>query len=73
MDAIRPRGTNITQLCQDHVVAYSAGGDSGSPVFRWTGTSNATFYGLMWGGGGGTFVFSALSNIESELGALALF
>lgn len=66
-------GTNITQLCQDHVVAYSAGGDSGSPVFRWTGTSNATFYGLMWGGGGGTFVFSALENIESELGALTLF
>jgi hypothetical protein len=66
-------GTTITQLCQDHVQAYSAGGDSGSPVFRWTGTSNANFYGLMWGGGGGVFVFSAISNIESELGALTLF
>lgn len=66
-------GTNITQLCQDHVQAYSAGGDSGSPVFRWTGTTNANFYGLMWGGGGGVFVFSAISNIESELGALTLF
>lgn len=66
-------GTTITQLCQDHVQGYSAGGDSGSPVFRWTGTSNANFYGLMWGGGGGVFVFSAISNIESELGALTLF
>lgn len=66
-------GSTITQLCQDHVQGYSAGGDSGSPVFRWTGTSNANFYGLMWGGGGGVFVFSALSNIESELGALTLF
>lgn len=66
-------GTNITQLCQDHVQGYSAGGDSGSPVFRWTGTTNANFYGLMWGGGGGVFVFSAISNIESELGALTLF
>lgn len=66
-------GSNITQLCQDYVGAYSAGGDSGSPVFRWTSTSNANFYGLLWGGGSGVFVFSALSNIEFELGSLTLF
>ena len=33
-----------------------------------TGTT-ATLYGILWGGGGGTFVFSAWENIDDELGA----
>lgn len=64
--------SDITQLCQDYVNAAVAGGDSGSPVFIWHG-SNVTAAGLLWGGGGSTFVFSAISNIEWELGNLSFF
>lgn len=60
-------------LCQDVVAAPSAGGDSGSPVFRQIGDSNhVELYGIMWGGGaiGGqpVFVFSAMENVRTELG-----
>ena len=60
-------------LCQDVVAAPSAGGDSGSPVFRQIGDSNhVELYGTLWGGGaiGGqpVFVFSAMENIRIELG-----
>jgi hypothetical protein len=56
-----------------------AGGDSGSPVFRRQGTTNnVTLVGILWGGGvlsdGSTlYVFSPISNIEMELGALTTF
>jgi hypothetical protein len=67
-------GTNITQLCQSIVSADVGPGDSGSPVFRRTGSgSNVTLLGILWGGGTGVFVFSPISNIESELGALRTF
>jgi hypothetical protein len=68
-------GSTITQLCQSIVSAGVGGGDSGSPVFRRPGSgSNVTLIGILWGGSGsGTFVFSPISNIESELGALATF
>jgi hypothetical protein len=72
-------GTNITQLCQTWVLAGVAGGDSGSPVFRRQGTTNnVTLVGILWGGGvlsdGSTlYVFSPISNIEMELGALTTF
>lgn len=62
--------SNITLLCQDHVAAGVGPGDSGSPVFYWHGGSDVTLYGLLWGGGSGTFAFSAMSNIEYELGDL---
>jgi len=56
-------------LCQDAVAAASGGGDSGSPVFQQEGDSkNATLYGILWGGGGGFYVFSAMENIHFELG-----
>ena len=64
-------GTNITQLCQDFVSASVGSGDSGSPVFAITSGTNVTLLGILWGGSGSSsFVFSPLSNIEGELGAL---
>jgi hypothetical protein len=63
-------GSNIVQLCQTFVSARVGGGDSGSPVF--TGTTGVTLVGILWGGNssGSQFVYSPISNIEQELGAL---
>ena len=68
-------GTTITQLCQTLVSAGVGAGDSGSPVFRRQGgTSNVTLVGILWGGSGSSlYVFSPISNIETELGALTTF
>ena len=68
-------GTNITQLCQSIVSARVGAGDSGSPVFLKPGTgNNVRLLGILWGSSGGNlFVFSTISNIEAELGALATF
>ena len=72
----RQSGTNILMLCQADATYSSAGGDSGSPIFRTTGcTVNgvsdvcADVYGLHWGGGG---AFSPIANIQrsGELGPL---
>ena len=68
-------GSNITQLCQTVVSAGVGSGDSGSPVFRRSGSgSNAILVGMLWGGSGSsTYVYSPLANIEAELGALTTF
>ncbi|HEX2092955.1 MAG TPA: hypothetical protein VHG28_11155 [Longimicrobiaceae bacterium] len=67
-------GSDITQLCQNIVGAAVNSGDSGSPVFYWSGSGgNVTFYGLLWGGSTTQFVFSSMANIERELGALSTF
>jgi hypothetical protein len=68
-------GTNITQLCQSIVTAAVGGGDSGSPVFlRPSSGNNVRLLGILWGrGGSNLFVFSTISNLEAELGALATF
>ena len=68
-------GSNITQLCQSIVSAGVGSGDSGSPVFRRPGSgSNVTLLGILWGGSGSSlYVFSPISGIESELGALRTF
>ena len=71
-------GTNFTQLCQSVVSAGVGGGDSGSPVFSWSGTGgNITLLGILWGGSadGTLFVFSPMSGIErsGELGPLKTF
>ena len=60
-------GTNIVQLCQTWVDAGVGAGDSGSPVY-----AGSTLLGILWGGSssGTTYVFSPISNIEQELGAL---
>jgi hypothetical protein len=60
-------GTNIAMLCQDFVQAGVAGGDSGSPVFQQVGDKYATLYGILWGGAGSLYVFSAMENIRLEL------
>lgn len=61
-------GSNIVQLCQTFVTAGVGSGDSGSPVF--SGTSSVTLVGILWGGSGNQFVYSPITNIEQELGAL---
>ncbi len=70
-------GSNIVQLCQDHVNAAVGGGDSGSPVFRITNSpqsGDVLHYGILWGGnsGGTLFVYSPISNVQMsiELGTL---
>ena len=64
-------GSNITQLCQNFVSASVGSGDSGSPTFIIGSGDNVTLVGILWGGiGSSTFVYSPLSNVEQELGAL---
>ena len=69
-------GSNIVLLCQTWVENKKAvivqGGDSGAPVFRIDGGTNVTLLGNLWGGNssGTQFVYSPLSGIEAELGAL---
>lgn len=69
-------GSNIVQLCQSFAQAGVGGGDSGSPVFAWSGSGdNVTLLGILWGGSssGDLFVFSPMSGIERELGSLTTF
>jgi len=64
------QGSRIVQLCQNFVTAGVAGGDSGSDVFLITGGTSVRLLGVLWGGGGGQFVFSPLQNVIQELGPL---
>jgi hypothetical protein len=65
-------GTNITQLCQNFVSATVGSGDSGSPVFEIDSGTDVGLVGILWGGSGSrTFVFSPLSQVEDEIGALS--
>ena len=67
-------GTNITQLCQSFVSATVGSGDSGSPVFAVTSGTDVRLVGILWGGSGSSsFVFSPLSQVEQEIGALSTF
>lgn len=63
-------GSNIVQLCQNFVTAGVAGGDSGSDVYTIVSSFNVRLEGVLWGGGGGQFVFSPLKNVIQELGPL---
>lgn len=63
-------GSTITQLCQTFANYGNAGGDSGSPVFRITTLPSVVLVGINWGGNGTTSVFSPISQIQQELGAL---
>jgi len=64
-------GTNITMLCQNVVLAGSAGGDSGSPVF-WDYGNEATLLGVLWGGNGSSFVYSPWLYVHGEIGGALL-
>ncbi|MFL5402976.1 MAG: hypothetical protein ACJ8BF_09185 [Gemmatimonadales bacterium] len=66
-------GANIGLFCQNIVSARLGAGDSGSPVFK--GSSNVTLAGILWGGNssGTLYVYSPITNIERELGALRTF
>ena len=72
-------GTDITLLCQSKTNVGAIGkvgpGDSGSPVFYWSGGNNVGLVGLLWGGSawGTFFAFSPMSGIEQELGTLRTF
>lgn len=71
-------GSNLQLLCQTIVEsgggAIVGGGDSGSPVFRPTGSNTAALIGILWGGAGdgSLFVFSPLASIEAELGSMTV-
>ena len=72
--AVNVASTNITLFCQDLASAGSGPGDSGSPVFNWSGSgSSVTLNGILWGSNGTVFAFSRMKNIEAELGALTTF
>jgi hypothetical protein len=66
------KDTNFTMLCQDRVRAGVAPGDSGSPVFKWSFGGNVSLYGVLWGGNsaGTEFAFSAIWNLQKDLGTL---
>jgi hypothetical protein len=60
-------------VCQDVSTVFSAGGDSGSPVYLWLGNNQVQLYGILWGGPANNFnvtYSSPLSGIEYDLGAL---
>jgi hypothetical protein len=68
-------GSNIALIDQTFVESNAVivgGGDSGSGVFRLAGGSSVTLMGILWGGSGDgrLFVYSPISNVEQELGAL---
>lgn len=69
-------GSNIAQLCQDIVLGGVGSGDSGSPVFAWSGSSSVSLRGILWGGNqaGTLFVYSPFANItrSDELGPLTV-
>ncbi|MGH7672999.1 MAG: hypothetical protein ACREMC_08865 [Gemmatimonadales bacterium] len=71
-------GTTHIRLCQAIVSALVDGGDSGSNVFwRRGNSSNVALLGILWGGSvdeeNPEFVYSPMSGIERELGALVTF
>ncbi|GAB4190121.1 MAG: hypothetical protein Tsb002_17850 [Wenzhouxiangellaceae bacterium] len=63
-------GSSITLLCQNQASYNSAGGDSGSPVFRITSGNNVTLVGIHWGSGAS---YSPIHKVEGELGILTVY
>lgn len=62
---------DVVILCSDFVQAGVGPGDSGSPVFRYS-SGSATLLGILFGSTttSNSFVFSAMQNLENELGTL---
>lgn len=71
--------SEITQLCQDLVDAYVAGGDSGSPVFGLNTDGSAFLAGILWGSstnletGAVQFIMSPLAQVKTEIGDIKTF
>jgi hypothetical protein len=71
--------SDITQLCQDFVDAYVAGGDSGSPVFGLNTDGTVFLGGILWGGSTDLetnhvqFIMSPLDAIRAEIGNIKTF
>jgi len=65
--------SNFTVLCQHLVGAAFDHGDSGSPVFSLLPGNRAVLAGIAWGfDNAGNYIFSAISDVEAELGPLSL-
>jgi hypothetical protein len=65
-------GTTMIR-CQYTVSAVVHGGDSGSPVFSYElSTGKAWLAGILWGTTGTGFIFSPLSGVKSDLGAMTV-
>jgi hypothetical protein len=71
--------SDITQLCQDFVDTYVAGGDSGSPVFGLNTDGTVFLGGILWGGSTDLetnhvqFIMSPLDAIKAEIGNIKTF
>jgi hypothetical protein len=71
--------SEITQLCQDYVDAYVAGGDSGSPMFGEHTDGTIFLAGILWGGstdlttGRVQIIMSPLEAIRGEIGEIKTF
>ena len=71
------QGNFVGQFCQNEVAAKAGPGDSGSPVFK--GSSSVTLVGLLWGTESNAsnvqirYIYSPMSGIEHDLGALTTF
>jgi hypothetical protein len=71
--------SDITQLCQDLVDAYVAGGDSGSPVFGLNIDGTVFLAGILWGSstdletGHVQFIMSPLDAVKAEIGDIKTF
>jgi hypothetical protein len=65
-------GAGFTLFCQYAANAAALLGDSGAPVYTWSGVSGtgATLAGILWGRTSNQFFFSSMNDIESELGPL---
>lgn len=66
-----PPGGTVHLLCQDQVSAGAGPGDSGSPVFLWTGDADNLAHpiGILWGGiAGEWYAYSPLENLTDDLG-----
>jgi hypothetical protein len=72
--AVGVAGSNIVLLDQVWVDGGVSNGDSGAPVFSIDSGDEVTLYGILWGGtgSGNAYVFSPMTNIELELGPLAV-
>lgn len=71
--------SEITQLCQDLVDAYVAGGDSGSPVFGQHTDGTVFLGGILWGSstnletGHVQFIMTPLAQVKAEIGDVKTF